>query len=98
MLVAGCGEEGRIKPETIEVKEDTPLKRATTLLQSYAKGQALGSEVESFPSLVGDLRATDAQRADVLEKGLEELKKTKGPATAAKAKEILARLAPKQTG
>ncbi len=94
-LLAGCGPDGKVKPEDITIKEDTALKRATNLLESYAKGQALGSEVASYEYMVTDLRKEDAARADTLEKGLAELQKTKGAATAAKAKEVLAKLAPK---
>jgi hypothetical protein len=95
VLLAGCGPDGKVKQEDITIPNDTPLKRATNLLESYAKGQPLGSEVSTYDKLVTELKAVDAQRGEILEKGLEELKKTKGPATAAKAKEILAKLAPK---
>lgn len=94
-LLAGCGPDGKVQPEDIAIKEDTALKRAQNLLESYAKGQALGSEVASYEFLVNDLRKDDTARADILQKGFEELKKTKGAATAAKAKEILNKLAPK---
>ncbi len=94
MFAAGCG-DGKVQPQDIAIKEDTSLKRAQNLLESYAKGQALGSEVASYEFLVNDLRKDDAARADILQKGFEDLKKTKGAATAAKAKEILAKLAPK---
>jgi hypothetical protein len=95
LAVVGCGPDQRIKPEDIPIKEDTALKKATNLLESYAKGQPLGSEVASYEYMVNELRKEDPQRADVLQKGFEELQKTKGPATAAKAKEILTKLAPK---
>ncbi len=95
VLLAGCGTDGKVKPEDITIKEDTALKRAQNLLESYAKGQALGSEVASYEFLVNDLRKEDAARADILQKGFDELKKTKGAATAAKAKEILSKLTPK---
>ncbi len=94
-FAAGCGSDGRVRPQDIAIKEDTALKRATTLLESYAKGQAVGSESTSFEYMVNELRKEDPTRADILQKGLEELQKTKGPATAAKAKEILAKLGPK---
>ena len=95
LFAAGCGSDGKVKPEDITVREDTPLKRATTLLESYAKGQAIGSEAASYEYMVNELRKEDPARADILQKGFEELQKTKGPATAAKAKEILAKLGPK---
>lgn len=97
LFATGCGTDGKVKPEDIQIKEDTALKRATTLLESYAKGQPVGSESTSFEYMVNEVRKEDPTRADILQKGFEELQKTKGPATAAKAKEILAKLAPKPT-
>lgn len=94
LLALGCGGE-KVKQEDIAIKEDSALKRAQNLLDSYAKGQPLGSEVASYEFMVNDLRKEDPAKADTLQKGLEELKKTKGEATKAKAKEILAKLGPK---
>jgi hypothetical protein len=91
-LLAGCGPDGKVKPEEITIKDDTALKRATNLLDSYAKGQPLGSEVASYEYMVKDLRKEDPAKADILEKGFADLQKTKGAATASKAKEILGRL------
>jgi hypothetical protein len=95
LLAAGCGPNDRVKPEDIPIKEDTALKRATLLLESYAKGQAVGSESTSFEFMVTEVRKEDPTRADILKKGFDELQKTKGAATAAKAKEILNKLGPK---
>jgi hypothetical protein len=95
--LAGCGPPGRIKEETIEVKEDTPLNEAKKLLGNYAKGQPLGSEVTSYQYLVTEVRKTDAPRADVLEKGFADLQKTSKAGVPAKAKDILARLAATMT-
>jgi hypothetical protein len=96
-VLAGCGPSGRIKEETIEVKEDSPLNEAKKLLENYSKGQALGSEVTSYQYLVTEVRKTDAPRADVLERGFADLQKTSKAGVPAKAKEILAKLAPRMT-
>jgi len=95
--LAGCGPSGRIKEETIEVKENTPLNEAKKLLENYSKGQPLGSEVTSYAYLVTEVRKTDAPRADVLEKGFADLQKAPKAGVPAKAKDILAKLAPKMT-
>lgn len=91
-LAIGC-ESGKIQEKTIEVKENGGLARAKQLLESYAKGQPLGSEVTSYQGIVDEVRQTDSARADALEKGFAELQKLKA-GTAAKAKEILKQLEP----
>lgn len=92
--LAGCGPPGKVKEETIEVKPVESLERAKSVLQNYARGQPLGSEVTDFPALVEDVKRTDAERGAILEQGFAELQK-KGVNTAAKAKELLGKLAPK---
>jgi hypothetical protein len=94
---AGCGPTGKVKEETIEVKENTGLEQAKQYLNNYAKGQALGSEVTSFDFVVKKVRETDPARADILEKGFADLQKPKTD-TKAKAKEILKAIEPKMTG
>lgn len=93
LALAGCGESGRVKEESIEVAQNTPLDQAKKLLENYAKGQAIGSESTSFAGLVEGVRKTDAERADILEKGFADLQKPKAN-TVAKAKELLQKLAP----
>ncbi|MDY3552985.1 hypothetical protein R5W24_002075 [Gemmata sp. JC717] len=97
LAAPGCGPPGRTKEETIEVKENSGLEQAKQVLNNYAKGQALGSEVTSFDNIVSRVRETDAARADVLQKGFADLQKPKAD-TKAKAKEILKALEPKMTG
>ena len=94
-MAAGCG---GVKEEQIEVKADNdPLVAARAVLQRYADGQPMTSEVTSFPKLVEDVRAKDPQRADVLEKGLADLQKSPPNARAAKAKDLLRKLQPSMT-
>jgi hypothetical protein len=93
---AGCGPPRNVKEETIEVRQQAALDRARKMLENYAKGQPLGSEVTAFPSLVEDVKKEDAERGQILEQGLADMQTGKGsPAT--KAKDLLKKLAPKQT-
>src|SRR5690348_8285363 len=95
--LVGCGPPGQVKEESIEVKQQQGLDRARKMLENYANGQPLGSETTTYPSLVEDVKKEDADRGAILEQGLNELQQTKGAATAAKAREILKKLAPKQS-
>lgn len=97
LSVVGCGPPGRVKQETIEVKAQVGLDRARQLLETYARGQPLGSEAMDFPALVEEVRKTDTERAAILEQGFAELQKPRVN-TAAKARELLAKLAPKPGG
>ena len=89
--LTGCGSD-RVQPENIAVKQDTAMTRVKNLLESYANGQEIGSETTTYDALVSDLRKEDPAKADILKKGLDELQKTKGPATKTKAKDLLAKL------
>lgn len=84
-----------VRIEKIEVKaSNDPLHEPRLILERYASGQALGSEVESFPNLVENVRKVDATRADVLDKGLNDLQKASTYARPALAKNLLAKLQP----
>ena len=79
----------------IEVKaSNDPLHEPRMVLERYAAGQPLASEVSSFPAMVENVRKTDPARADILEKGLEEIQKGGGAARVSKAKELLEKLKP----
>ncbi|MFO1040474.1 MAG: hypothetical protein U0941_01735 [Planctomycetaceae bacterium] len=92
--VIGCG-HGGVKEETIQVKAaNDPLHTPKSILQRYAEGQAFGSEVSSFPAMVESVRKVDKERADILEKGLDELQKASEAERPAKAKELLSKLQP----
>ena len=87
----GCGQT--VKEKQIEVKAATdPLLTPRSILQRYADGQALGSEVTSFQYLVETLRKADPAKAEILEKGLEEIQKAAPEARAKQAKELLQKL------
>lgn len=97
LVLAGCGPPGRVQQEEITVKEDTPLKQAEKLLQKYAKGDPLGSESTTFEYLANEVKKTDPTRGDILAKGFAEIQKAPKGGTAARAKDVLKALAPKQT-
>jgi len=97
VALAGCGPSGRVKEETIEVKENSALDQSKKYLEAYSKGQPISSEASTYDSLVAEVRKTDAARADVLQKGFDDLKKAPKGSVPAKAKEILAKLAPRMT-
>ena len=81
--------------ERIDVKaSNDPLHEPRQILQRYASGQPLGSEVTSYAKLVEDVRKVDATRADVLDQGLSELQKAGVHARPALAKNLLAKLQP----
>ena len=93
LISVGCDGGGRVKEESIEVRQDLPLDQARKLLENYSKGQAVGSEATTFPKLVEDIRKDDPTRADILEKGFADLQNPKVNKVA-KAKELLQKLAP----
>ncbi|MDZ7615722.1 MAG: hypothetical protein U1E05_01885 [Patescibacteria group bacterium] len=89
--VAGCGGDGTQKPRTIKVVQRTGVERAKQLLESYAAGNPVGSEAESYGEIVAGVREEDAAKADMLEAGLKEI--SANPAMAfRKSKELLGKL------
>jgi hypothetical protein len=90
----GCGPPGRVKEETIDVKSQEPVERAKKMLEQYAKGQPLGSEVSTFPQLIEEVRSANPDMGRVLEQGLKELQAMK-TGHAAKAREIIQKMTPK---
>lgn len=93
MIAAGCG--GGVPEQQIEVKAaNDPLHVPRSVLERYAQGQPLGSEVTSFPGMVEAVRKTDPARADILEAGLEEIQNASAPARRSKARELLDQLKP----
>jgi len=90
---AGCGRGTKV--EDIEVKaSNDPLSEPRSILKRYAEGQALGSEVASFPYLVEQVKKVDPARAEILEKGLADIKKASATARPGLAKELQGKLAP----
>ena len=90
-LLAGCGSKDTPKVETFQAPAVDPLVEVRTILNNYASGMPVTSEAESFPELVARVREKDPAKADVLEKGLAEIKQHPQQA-ASKAKELLKKL------
>jgi hypothetical protein len=69
--LCGCG-----KDPPVEVKPQSGLERAKGILNDYANGAPMGSEVETFEEIVEEVRKTDPQKATILEKGFADLKRS----------------------
>jgi len=81
LALCGCG-----KDQQVEVKPQGGLERAKVILTDYTKGTALGSEAETFDEIVAEVRQTDPKKADILEKGFADLKRSpKNPGPKARA-------------
>lgn len=101
LLVAAClaafalGCASGVREEKIEVKESNdPLSLPRSILQRYAEGQPLGSEATTFPKMVEEVRRVDPVRADLLERGLEDLQQAAPELRPGKAKQLLDQLRP----
>lgn len=80
------------KNETIIIKAAAdPLDGIRTVLDGYVKGQPIRSEASSFPDYINDIKKVNPEKADILEKGLEELQKP-GVNVQSKAKALLEKL------
>ena len=77
--LSGCGPQTSQTEKTYQVEIPKGIEKAKQLLQSYADGQPLGSEVENYATIVEEVRATDSAKADILAKGFEELKAASNP-------------------
>jgi hypothetical protein len=92
-VLVGCG--GGVKEEAIQVKPIDPMDQVKQTLDRYAKGEPITSEVTSFDYMVNQLREKDAAKADILQKGLDELKDPKKTTKAqlpGKAKDLMSKL------
>jgi hypothetical protein len=85
----GCS--GGVKEETIQVPKQDPMNRAKSLLQNYASGSPLSSEVESYDEIVAEVKTADSAKGKILEEGLADIKKNPNQAKT-KAKALLAKL------
>jgi hypothetical protein len=91
VVASGC--TSPVDEEQIQVNAASdPLAQPRSVLTRYAEGQPLGSEVTSFPFMVQELRKTDPQKADLLEKGFQELEQASPATRAAKAQDLLNKL------
>jgi hypothetical protein len=84
--LCGCG-----KDPPVEVKPQSGLERAKVILNDYAEGAPMGSEAATFEEIVEEVRKTDSKKADILEQGFADLKRSPGNRQA-KARELLKQL------
>ncbi|MFQ3593799.1 MAG: hypothetical protein SNJ82_11530 [Gemmataceae bacterium] len=89
-LTLGCGPN--VKQESVSVIGIDPMNLVKATLQNYANGQPMTSEASGFDSMVEEVRKVYPDKADILQKGLEELKTAKGPALVSKSKELMKKL------
>ena len=89
----GCG-SGHVEERTIKSAQPVGIDLAKTLLQGYAEGKPVGSEVVGFEQIVEEAKQQDAEKAAILERGFGEIKGLMDSRSAVpnKAKEILAQL------
>ena len=89
----GCGLGGG-QEQTIKTDQPAAIEMAKTILQGYADGKPVESEVMRFDQIIEDAKEEDAEKAAILERGLREIEgMMKKPAgIPKKAKEILAEL------
>lgn len=87
----GCGPSQTPKIETFQVPVPDPVARAKTILTNYVNGMPVTSEAESFADIAAQVKAKDAAKGEILEKGFAAIKAN--PATAkTKATELLKQL------
>ena len=86
LLAAGCSATTQNK--VIQYTPD-PVAEARSVVQGYANGQPIGSEMGTYDDLIGRVTAANADKGAKLKQYLSEIKKT-GRADAAKAKKMLA--------
>lgn len=86
--LCGCGLGGK---GTVEVKSQSGLEKARVILNDYAQGVPMGSEVMNFPEIVEEVRQSDPQKATILEKGFADLKRSPSNRSS-KARELLKQL------
>ena len=86
LLTAGCSATTQNK--VLQYTPD-PVAEARAVVQCYANGQPIGSEMGTYDDLVGRVTAADADKGAKLKQYFAEIKK-KGSADAGKAKKMLA--------
>lgn len=93
LALPGCG-SGGVEQRTIKSNQPVGLELAKNLLQGYAEGKPVGSEIGGFPQIVEDAKQQDPAKAEILARGFAEIQQlmNKPAALPAKAKEILTEL------
>lgn len=92
LLAAGCSGKGGREPRTYtRPGPRDPVAEARLFFEDYAAGQGLGSEQELFEEIITAIKAVDPAKADVVAKGIAEIKKNP-TTTAITAKKVLKQL------
>lgn len=94
LALAGCSQEGAVKERSIPVKQVSAVDKVKQLLEGYAKGQPVGSEIIGFNEMAEEAKKEDAAKGEIVAKGLKEIEglMNRPSEVPAKAKEILAKL------
>ncbi len=90
-MFSGCGDSGLPKVETFEVPAPDPLARAKAILTNYSNGMPVTSEAGSFDDIATQVKAKDAAKGEILEKGFSAIRANPGSAKS-KANELLKQL------
>jgi len=90
LLNAGAGCGGGARDRVVPFAPD-PVAEAKSIVQAYANGQSLGSEVQGFDDLLERVNRADAGKGGKLRSFLDEVR-TKGKVDSAKAKKLLGEL------
>jgi hypothetical protein len=86
VVAVGCDNTQRGKREIPVNPGNDPLAPSRAVLERYARGEALASEVQSFPKLIEDVKKADAERGAIIEQALADIQKNPaGRAEIAKA-------------
>ena len=87
-ILAGC--DMRTKDRVMDFKPD-PIGPAKAILRAYADGQPVGSESETFDSLVSQVAEADPDKGMQLREFFERVKRA-GKASRKEAKKVLDKL------
>ena len=90
-LLSGC--QGK-PPQPEQTTADMTLTMVKSMLQAYIDGTPRGSEEENYDMFVTSIREAYPEKADVLQKGLADLKRlpASSPSLKSTAKRILDQL------
>lgn len=93
LFAAGCGAR-TFESVTVEpLPTIPPAQKAKTLLEEVAKTGQLGSGAEEIKMTLEELKKTDAAKADLLLKDMQQLEAARDPnAAMAKAREMAGKL------
>lgn len=93
LSLIGCG-SGGVREYSVPVSQPGGLDRAKQLLEGYASGEPVGSEVIGFDEIGADAKKQDPKQGEIVERGLQEIGAlmNRPAAIKEKAKQILSQL------